>query len=229
MQGYGTLRFDMVTHAMPSNGSIPAPAKKALSVDAPDISGWLTRQEVCDLLTTSIQTIKSWEKRGLLHPRIRVGRRGRGHSQMVYDPHEIARLPMSVKRRAFDNPGEIAARAFDGFERGDSRRELVIKLRKTPEEIDRLYEEWLTMGGADVTLNEHVRTELERFLGGSIATCADLIERVKERLGATIEAEVPDDATDADIEAGILAVLDQSSSASGVLGAERASREDDPQ
>lgn len=201
----------------------------ATSKEGPDISTWLTRLQVSDLIGVSINTIKSWEGQ-YLHPRMRPGTAAeRGRMVYVYDPHEVASLPNNLRRRAAvrDNPDELASVAFEMFERGCRLRDLVIKLRKRPEVIEELHERWLTMGGADSVINEAAHAELARFVG-PFTSVPELVERVKEALGVvTIEATVPDDASDEQIEAAIVRFLDESSRPlRGALGTEEDAGED---
>lgn len=191
-----------------------AVALKQKTEVGPDLSTWLTRVQVTDLIGVSVQTLKAWEARGLLHPRMRPGtREERGRMVYVYDPHEVAAIPETMRKRAAtrDNPDELAAVAFDMFERGCRLSDIVRKLRKRPEEIERLHEQWLTLGGADTVINEAAHAELARFVG-PFTSVPELVERVKDALGVmTIEATVPDDASDEQIERAILRFLDHHS------------------
>lgn len=135
---------------------------------ANDTTTWLTRNESIDLLSVSIQTLKNYEERGLLHP-MRVPRRdARGHEQtvVVYDPKELAKLPRGNARTVSPRePGELNARCFELFEQGKSNREIVIALRETSEKIRALREMWLDDGGAALVISDEAKRVLETLLG----------------------------------------------------------------
>ena len=194
------------------NSRAMAVADQRTSEIGPDVSTWLTRVQASDLLGVSIKTLKNWEDRGLLHPRSRPGTpKERAPLVIVYDPHEVAALPMSLRKRATvrDNPDECAALAFEMFDRGCRLRDAVVKLRRRPEEIERLHEQWLDLGGADSVINEAAHAELARWFG-SFSSVPELLERVRETLDVrTIEATVPDNASDEQIERAINLVLDE--------------------
>jgi hypothetical protein len=161
-------------------GTLQAQAKQ----DLIDTSAWLTRNESTDALSISIQTLKNYESRGLLHP-LRVPRRDtRGHEQcvVVYDPKELAKLPRGVGRPfASRESGELNARAFEMFEQGKNNREIVIALRETSERIRELREMWLDDGGACLVISPEAKTLLENMVG-SFEGIADLVELVTAKL-----------------------------------------------
>jgi hypothetical protein len=192
----------MVTNLMASTPSV----RSGL-----DVSSWLTRNQVADMLGVSVQTILNWESKGYLHPRMRPGTSAeRGRQVHVYDPHEVASLPQRAKRRAAraDDVHEISARAFELFDRGASMRHVVVKLRKAPEEVERLHEQWRDLGGADSVITPEAHAELARWFG-PFASVAELCERVHAMLAVELEATVPDDMTDEEIERVLLETIDQ--------------------
>lgn len=173
-----------------------------------DLSTWLTRNEICDLLDVSYPTVLDWEKKGLIKPQFRA-RTGNGRQVIVvYDPTQLTKIPRRHRNTSPDNPDECAARAFELFDEGVPMRECVVRLRRRLEVIEALHKEWLDAGGTDFVLNPAARAELGRYVG-DFSDVSELVTRVREKLGATIEATVPDDATDAEIEVAIVRVLDE--------------------
>ncbi len=147
----------MVTaHSKPPTKPVAPPA---------DTSTWLRRTEAADLLGVGENTILNWQKNGLLHP-VKAMRKcmdGRLTDVWLYDPRELARAP--VKRINGRAPGDIAARAFEMFDNGDSQRAVVIATRELPEKIEELHDKWLDMGGADFVITPDAKRELERMFG----------------------------------------------------------------
>lgn len=140
---------------------------------------WLTRTEAADLLGVSDQTIANWDRQQILHSQVAKRRLGSGHvtDVYVYDPRELANAP--VKRVVGRTPGDIAARAFEMFERSESRRQVVIATREEPEKVEELYDQWLNMGGTDVILTVDARQQLMDLLETKIESVADLLVAVK--------------------------------------------------
>lgn len=182
-----------------------AAAKKAPAVD---LAGWLTRNQAMDLLGVSFNTLLSWERQGLLHVARAERPRPTGKNQykevVVYSPDELARLPR--RRKAPLEPGEIVARAFELFDIGASLRDIVIKTRRTPAEIEKLRELWLDNGGTALVVGSTSKARLERIVG-SFESVDELVERISE---TKIDATVPDDASDEQIEGAINQALDAS-------------------
>lgn len=163
-----------------------AKVKKAVTSSAradQDTSAWWTRDQAVSLLSISTQTLKNYEKRGLLHPLSvrRQDKRGHEQSMIVYDPKELARIPKAGHQLYSRDSGELASRAFQLFEDGKNNREIVIKLRVTPDEVRDLRERWLDEGGAGLVINGAAKEALEQLLG-TFGDVADLVARVTERL-----------------------------------------------
>lgn len=133
-----------------------------------DTSTWLTRNECIDAMNLARQTLKNYERQGLLHPK-RVSRRdARGHEQVtvVYNPKELAKLPRGVGRAfAPRELGEMTARCFELFDQGKTFREIVILLRQTSDKIHELHEKWLDDGGANFVITPQAKEALETVLG----------------------------------------------------------------
>ena len=184
-------------------------AQKMPTAPSVDIGACLTRRQVADLLSVNIATVHDWEKAGLITAYLRPAPEGQTGPSMVtvYDPNQIVAMPARRRKRLIDDPGELHARAFELFDRGRSLRQVVIELRRKADEIEALYEQWLDFGGAVYVLNEAARDELARFVG-PFETVDQLLVAVREKLGCTIEATVPEGATDEQIEAAIVSVLD---------------------
>ncbi len=151
-------------------------------------------------------------------------RDGSSRAVAVYDPNELARMPRRHKQLPANEAGELAARVFELLNEGHPVSEIVIRTRETPARIEELREAWLDGGGARLMISKPAKVELERFVG-PFATVAELVQRVTDKLGMpvtgtpiaeviergqreTIEAVVPEDATDAQLEHAIVSALD---------------------
>jgi hypothetical protein len=156
------------------------PTKSANTIDT---STWLTRNESTDALSISIQTLKNYEERGLLHP-ARVPRRdARGHEQVVvvYDPKELAKLPRGIGRPFSPRePGEIYARCFEMFEQNRAFSDVVIEMRQTSDKVHELYERWLDDSRAIWVLNDEAKKALAQVLG-PFASVTELVTLVQQR------------------------------------------------
>ncbi len=177
-----------------------APSKKSKGVKQPSkelemllgaTDGWLTRNEACDVLRCSPQTLKNYEDRGMLHPQqaLRKDRKDNERSMLVYNPKELAALPVrngsgqpSVKVR---EPGEQAARVFEMLRQGRSLDEIVIELRETPDRIDYLNERWLEHTQARYVISPETKTALEQLVG-VFGDVTELLELVRRKLGADV-------------------------------------------
>jgi DNA-binding transcriptional MerR regulator len=141
---------------------------------------WLTHTEAADLCGVSYNTVAYWARQGKLHPQKerRTLSNGTVREVTVFDVHEIMKL---ARRRGRDvnDTDEVAARAFEMFEDGAPLREVVIKLRKAPERIEALHEQWLNCGGSELVVNPVARRELEHILGPFVGV-AELVQRVTE-------------------------------------------------
>lgn len=201
--------------------------------DAPvDTSTWLTCREAADLLRVSENTIRAWGRRRddkdgrripILSP-LRVKRphpSGATREVDVYDPQQLAAI--AARRRSpvtINSQGEVAARAFEMFDRGEPLREIVVQLRELPERVAELHEQWMSLGGADLVIGATARAELARFLG-DFSDVADLVDRVRDRLGERVEVAVEDGspldrASDAEVERAIVGVIEQVEPAAAV-------------
>jgi len=192
-----------------------AATKSAPSSAKIDIRGWLTRNQVADLLSCAVASVITYERKGLLHPQRELRTDGRVMRQMiVIDPAEVARLPRKKLFVVASNPDELCSRAFEMFDDGKSVREIVIELRAHKEKIDALKQEWLDAGGCDLIVTPAIKEQLERHVG-MFSTVGELADRVAETLtrarvgGEVIVATVPADASDAAIEGAINAALDR--------------------
>jgi hypothetical protein len=158
----------------------------ARSIDASvDTSGWLTRQQAADLLDVSHTTIKNWDG-GLLHPRKEVRALPNGGSREIwlYDPAELARVPAARRQRAKMIPGdrgEVSARAFELFDEGLALREVVTRLRETPETVEAMHDQWSRMGGSELVINPVARCALVALVG-PFDGVAGLVAAVREAL-----------------------------------------------
>lgn len=131
--------------------------------------GWLLRAQVAELLDVSHTTVKNWDG-NLLHPQKSVRSLPNGGSRevWVYDPHEVAKVPAARRQRARTMPGdrgEIAAQAFELLDEGMPLREVVQRLRETPEAVDILYDQWQRMGGSELVIGRLARAELVKLVG----------------------------------------------------------------
>lgn len=148
-----------------------------------DTSTWLTRNECIDVMNIARQTLKNYERQGLLHPKHVPRRDARGHEQYaaVYNPKELSKLPRGVGRAfAPREIGEMTARCFELFDQGKTFREIVIQLRQTSDKIHELHEKWLDDGGADFVITPQAREALEAVLG-PFADVAELVSLVTAR------------------------------------------------
>ena len=167
----------------------PAELVKTKKITAPfaspeqDTSTWYTRDQAVNSLNVSTQTLKNYEKRGVLHPRTvrREDKRGHEQSMVVYDPKELAKIPKAGHQLYSRDSGELASKAFQFFEDGKNNREIVIKLRLTPDEVRELREKWLDDGGSGIVINNIAKETLEKLLG-QFADVTDLVALVAARL-----------------------------------------------
>ena len=152
--------------------------------DESDTGTWLTRIEATDALSISIQTLKNYEQRNLLHPRWVPRRDKRGHEQkvIVYDPKELSKLPRGVGRPFSPREdGELTARCFELIEQGKTDREIIIQLRSTVDKMRELREHWINAGGASLMINNEAKNLLETMLG-PFTSVTELVELVAAKL-----------------------------------------------
>ena len=186
----------------------PIPSTAApVGAASKDRSHWLTQVQALDMLGVSVNTLYRYQREGKLNPT--KGRRsGSRREILIYDPEELARVMPRARDVAVvhDPEGESVARVFEMLDTGASIRHIVVTLRVTPDKVEALRERWLDAGGSALVISDDARAEIERYVGPFEST-AELVTRIAEKAGATITAEVPDGATDGDIEDGITAAL----------------------
>lgn len=153
-----------------------------------DTSSWLTCAQSSDMLGVSENTIRTWVRTKKLHPRrgSRVHPSGAIRELDVFDPQELANLGRRRMVSVPNDPGDLAARAFELFDTGTPQRRIVVALRVLPAKVEELHDQWANMGGADLVIGAAAHAELERFVGPFVDV-ADLVARVRDRLGAPIE------------------------------------------
>lgn len=119
-----------------------------------DLSTWLTRTQIVDMLCVRHETIKNWERKGLLHPEMSGSHGKTTQLVRVYDPQELASLPQykrhMAQRSNVPDQGEQTARAFELFDRGATIREVVIDLRLTVPQVEALLEQYHDVGVSSV-------------------------------------------------------------------------------
>lgn len=133
------------------------------------------------MLSCSQQTLANYERRGDLHPQVAYRPDGRGveHRVIVYNPHELKKLAIKLRRHVLQprDPGEMAARAFELFREGKSMEDVVVELRMRPDEVEVLHAKWMDMGGADLVISPTAKETLEKLVG-PFANIAELVDRV---------------------------------------------------
>lgn len=85
-------------------------------------------------------------------------------------------------KRAVREPNELSARAFDLFRAGKLKLEAIVsELRTTPEEVERLHEKWLDLGGARLVIAEAAKEELMKIVGpfDSVTELVELVTKLK--------------------------------------------------
>jgi hypothetical protein len=158
----------------------------------PDISTWLTRWEAAELLGVVEATIINWGRKKRLEPirGLRADRRGAERAVWLYDPEQLSRMPRSNRgARDARTPGEIAARCFELFREGKTKRDIVIELRQEPERIELLYDKWLDFGGAAHVITKVAQQDFENIVGPFISV-ADLFDLVRD-LAAKAAGQTP--------------------------------------
>jgi DNA-binding transcriptional MerR regulator len=164
------LRVKLQEQAKPGDGGI-------------DTSTWLTRNEACEMLSISTQTLKNYEERKKLHPQkaTRTDARGHEHLVVVYEPSELSKLPRGNGRPlAPREPGELEAQCYALIERGMNNREIVVALRATSDRVRELREKWQNDGGAELMITSEAKDALEALLG-PFKDVTDLIALVATR------------------------------------------------
>ena len=149
----------------------------------------MTRNEASDMLSCSHQTLANYERRGDLHPQFAYRPDGRGteHRVIVYDPHELKKLAVKLRRHVLQprDPGEMAARAFELFREGKSMEDVVVELRMLPDQVRELHDKRLELGGGDLVIFPVAKEALEKVLG-PFKDVTELVERVT-RLNVSVK------------------------------------------
>jgi hypothetical protein len=143
---------------------------------------WLTRDQARDLLRCSEAMLTHWTKTGLVHP-IQEARKVKGgqvRAIWLYDPQELARLPLRRRGRE-PAPEDRAPQAFEMFNDGHKPRDVVVATRLDPDRVRDLHEQWLMMGGSDVVIATAAKRDLEAIVG-PFEDVAELVARVRERV-----------------------------------------------
>jgi hypothetical protein len=178
----------MVTAAVPARNPTEVIPKKTIAADASepmrprsqviDTTKWLTRVQVMDMLKVSHHKILYWEQTNRLHGQrvIRADDSGAQRKLVVYDPHEVAKLPQRANGYLVSE-GEIAARAFELFDAGKTDREVVVEIRETPDKVCELREKWMTAGGSELVLSPAAKDALEAKIG-PFESVAELVARI---------------------------------------------------
>ena len=78
-------------------------------------------------------------------------------------------------------PKELSARAFDLFREGLKLEAIVSELRTTPEEVERLHEKWLDLGGARLVIAGPAKEALAKIVGpfDSVTELVELVTKLK--------------------------------------------------
>jgi hypothetical protein len=82
-----------------------------------------------------------------------------------------------MRRAAVREPNELSGAAFDLFRAGTKLEEVVSELRVTPEEVERLHEKWLDLGGARLVIAGAAKEDLETIVG-PFDSVTELVEKV---------------------------------------------------
>lgn len=148
----------------------------------PDTSTWLSRQETAAFIGCSPSTLLNYERRGILHPQVayRADRLGIQRRTTVYHPDELTKIRKRVPR-AIREPNALSAQAFDLFFAGDTLEAVVRTMRTTPEEVERLHEKWLDLGGARLVIAGAAKEELAKIVGpfDSVTELVELVAKLK--------------------------------------------------
>ena len=130
------------------------------------------------MAAVTYNTIVNWVKAGRLHPQteMRLLPNGQRREVKVFNQAELLKI---LQRRDPNEPGELAARAYELFEEGRSNNQLVIALRQLPERIEELHDQWMEGGASEYVITPFARRELERLLGPYVGV-AEIVQRVAE-------------------------------------------------
>jgi DNA-binding transcriptional MerR regulator len=132
----------------------------------------LTRRQVAERMGVTVSRVRAFDSKQL-HPRARGG-------QWFYNAEEVDDLiSRRTKHRtaARITSGRLTARAFRMFGEGKRNiRDLCIELETTPDQVDKLYEEWIT-SDLDARRQARLRAEQNARTGD---TLAEIRERMKK-------------------------------------------------
>lgn len=173
-----------------------------------DTTSWLTRIQAADTMNVSTQTIEKWERDGKLHARTRRGNGLPPHK--IYDPQELARIPIRGRRLPPKTAGEIEGRIFELLGAGVSMIDIVIMTEQTLKHVEAVRERWEALGGSRTEIT-HRQRQLLISLVGNFEGVDELIAKIGaaiERVSIEIDGAVHESRTDAEIEHGIVAALD---------------------
>jgi hypothetical protein len=101
---------------------------------------------------------------------------------IVYDPHELKKLAVKLRRNLNiqpRDPAEMSARAFELLREGKSMEDVVIELRMHPDDVRVLHDKRMDMGGASLVITPTAKEVLERIVG-NFNSVAELVERVTQ-------------------------------------------------
>ncbi len=160
-------------------------AKKNKIIDTSDEERWLTISQSLDYAGCAMTTLANWRRKKRLNPQtaVRSSPHGGLREVVVYDKVELSRLRAVMSRsHGKVSAGEVAARAFELFDQGLPAREVVTRLRVTPEDAQELRERWESMGGDDLVLTSTAQRELEGILGVQFVGVAGLVGAVRQIL-----------------------------------------------
>jgi hypothetical protein len=117
----------------------------------------------------------------------------------LFDPQEVevlrARQPAPPEPRECRDPGELAAEAFKFFRDGVDQRDVVIALKRPPQEIEQLYTAWERMGGAlfvsEQICGQLLRMTRQRLLAPEVleAIQEDDHEALQEYVSRAVQAQ----------------------------------------
>ena len=144
--------------------------------------GWLKRGQLARVLGTSLATVRRKEDAGTLHPIVIDG-------VHYFSPAEVDALrassqPVAEGGKREQTSGEIAAAAFECFERGRTPRQVVIELKQDPQIIRNLFRQYAE---EDVLLIDPQRREIERWLGVPKLIPVDLLPALRRRVEELVE------------------------------------------
>lgn len=177
-----------------------------------DLSDWLTRAEAADLMHVSENAVITWTQEGKLTPRVRPSNHRTGpQNVMVYSPRELTKISRNRHSRKnpfkANDPGERCALAFETFDEGGTLRDVVVRVRVTLGEAEKLHAAWLDAGGAEHVLNRAARDELEVLVGSfsSVGELIGLVRDVAVRAAGVVNAPTDSETIEIDDKAEVLA------------------------